>query len=71
MTRGNAAILNHNETGKALRVFQGVGGVPQVGDTIEVDGTTLTVESTDGRRVGKVLVVRRPDSGDAADDAEA
>lgn len=27
MQRGNAAILNHRQNGKALRVFQGVGGV--------------------------------------------
>ena len=32
---------------------------PEVGDTVEVDGLTLTVESTDGRRVGKVLVVKK------------
>ena len=41
-------------------VYHELGGVPTVGDEIEVDGLTLTVESTDGRRVGKVLVVRRP-----------
>jgi CBS domain containing-hemolysin-like protein len=33
--------------------------VPTPGDQVEVDGLTLTVESTDGRRVGKVLAVRR------------
>ena len=33
--------------------------MPSPGDQIEVDGLPLTVESTDGRRVGKVLVVRR------------
>ena len=27
---------------------------------VELDDLTLTVESTDGRRVGKVLVVRKP-----------
>ena len=37
-------------------VYHEIGGVPKVGDTVEVDGLTLTVESTDGRRVGKVLV---------------
>ncbi|HEY7599675.1 MAG TPA: hemolysin family protein, partial [Candidatus Limnocylindrales bacterium] len=41
-------------------VYHELAGVPTVGDTVEVDGLTLTVESTDGRRVGKVLVVRRP-----------
>ena len=42
-------------------VYHEIGGVPKVGDTVEVDGLTLTVESTDGRRVGKVLVVKRRD----------
>ena len=40
-------------------VYHYVGGIPRVGDTVEVDGLTLTVESTDGRRVGKVRAVRR------------
>ncbi|HSL96993.1 MAG TPA: hemolysin family protein [Candidatus Deferrimicrobiaceae bacterium] len=49
-------------------LYHRVGGVPSPGDTIEVEGLRLTVESTDGRRVGKVLVVRegrpdRPDDG--------
>jgi CBS domain containing-hemolysin-like protein len=42
-------------------VYHEIGGVPKVGDRVEVDGLTLTVESTDGRRVGKVLVVRQRD----------
>jgi putative hemolysin len=46
-------------------VYHEIGGVPEVGDTVDVDGLTLTVESTDGRRVGKVLVVRRPEPSDA------
>ncbi|HYI21535.1 MAG TPA: hemolysin family protein [Candidatus Limnocylindrales bacterium] len=50
-------------------VYHEIGGVPTVGDTVEVDGLTLTVESTDGRRVGKVLVVKRSQNGDdTADD---
>jgi putative hemolysin len=53
-------------------VYHEIGGVPNVGDTVEVDGLTLTVESTDGRRVGKVLVVRQRDDDDkAAEQAEA
>ena len=44
-------------------VYHRVGGVPQPGDTVSVDGLTLTVESTDGRRVDKVLVVRHPTEG--------
>ena len=35
--------------------------MPSPGDRVEVDGLTLTVETTDGRRVGKVLVVRHRD----------
>jgi putative hemolysin len=52
-------------------VYHEIGGVPQVGDTVEVDGLTLTVESTDGRRVGKVLVVKRPEEGGDGDEADA
>jgi len=40
-------------------IYHRIGGVPAPGDRIEVDGLTLTVESTDGRRVGTVLVVRQ------------
>jgi magnesium and cobalt exporter, CNNM family len=40
-------------------VYHRIGGVPNPGDEIDVDGLHLTVESTDGRRVAKVLVVRR------------
>jgi putative hemolysin len=39
-------------------VYHRIGGVPSPGDEVHVDGLRLTVESTDGRRVGKVLVVR-------------
>jgi putative hemolysin len=53
-------------------VYHEIGGVPTVGDMVEVDGLTLTVESTDGRRVGKVMVARRPrDSQGAGIDQEA
>jgi putative hemolysin len=41
-------------------VYHRIGGVPRVGDSLDLDGVTLTVESTDGRRVGKVLAVRHP-----------
>jgi CBS domain containing-hemolysin-like protein len=56
-------------------MYHRVGGVPAPGDSIEVDGLRLTVESTDGRRVGKVLVTRRlekdgTDEADAADGEE-
>ena len=51
-------------------VYHRVGGVPRVGDSIDVNGLTLTVESTDGRRVGKMLAVGRPtEEGPQADEA--
>jgi CBS domain containing-hemolysin-like protein len=40
-------------------MYHRIGGVPSPGDTIEVDGLRLVVETTDGRRVGKVLVTRQ------------
>jgi putative hemolysin len=43
-------------------LYHRIGGVPSPGDTIQLHGMTLTVETTDGRRVGKVLVVRHPPS---------
>src|SRR4029077_2144378 len=45
-------------------IYHRIGGIPSPGDRVELDGLTLTVESTDGRRVGKVLVVRTPDGDD-------
>ncbi len=42
-------------------MYHRIGGVPSPGDAIEVDGLRLSVESTDGRRVGKVLVTRHVD----------
>ena len=53
-------------------MYHRVGGVPSPGDSIEVDGLRLTVETTDGRRVGKVLVTRRTDrpGTDNADGAD-
>jgi putative hemolysin len=53
-------------------VYHRIGGVPQPGDEIRVDGLRLTVETTDGRRVGKVLVVRERavDDESAADGDE-
>jgi putative hemolysin len=40
-------------------MYHRIGGVPAPGDSIEVGGMRLTVETTDGRRVGKVLVTRQ------------
>ena len=45
-------------------VYHLVAGVPKIGDVVEVDGLRLTVETTDGRRVGKVLAVRRRRDGE-------
>jgi putative hemolysin len=47
-------------------IYHRIGGVPTPGDRVEVDGLTLTVETTDGRRVGKVLAVRRRDESGLA-----
>ena len=37
-------------------VFSELGRVPDVGDSIEVDGYRLTVEGMDGRRVERVMI---------------
>jgi putative hemolysin len=49
-------------------VYHRIGGVPKPGDQIEVNGLRLTVETTDGRRVGKVLVVRERAEPDPDED---
>ena len=51
-------------------IYHRIGGIPSPGDRVEVDGLTLTVESTDGRRVGKVLVVRTPDGDEREADED-
>jgi putative hemolysin len=53
-------------------IFHRIGGVPKPGDQVRFDGFTLTVETTDGRRVSKVLVVRerRPGHEAGEDDAD-
>jgi len=49
-------------------IYHRVGGIPSPGDHVEVPPLRLTVESTDGRRVGKVLVVReRREPGETAE----
>jgi putative hemolysin len=51
-------------------IYHRIGGVPHVGDSVEVDGLRLTVETTDGRRVGKVLVIRqRPPEGQTVNES--
>src|SRR6187200_1074453 len=49
-------------------IYHRIGGVPKPGDQVVVDGLTLTVETTDNRRVGKVLVVRNREEGEPEDD---
>ena len=52
-------------------VYHRIGGVPQPGDEVRVDGLRLTVETTDGRRVGKVLVAHeRPVSDESSNEDE-
>jgi putative hemolysin len=53
-------------------VYHRKGGIPEPGDEIQVNGLRLTVESTDGRRVGKVLVVheRRVEDEAVVDEPE-
>jgi putative hemolysin len=45
-------------------VFHRLGKVPKPGDEIRLNGLRLTVETTDGRRVGKILAVRLRDPDD-------
>jgi len=52
-------------------IYHRIGGVPKPGDQVAVGGLTITVETTDGRRVGKVLVVRdRPGDGPEDDETD-
>ncbi len=53
-------------------LFHRIGGVPKPGDQVRVGALTLTVETTDGRRAGKVLAVReRPDAEQGNDSGDA
>jgi putative hemolysin len=52
-------------------IFHRLGHVPRPGDEVRLDGLKLTVETTDGRRVGKVLAVRlRDPEDDSANDED-
>jgi CBS domain containing-hemolysin-like protein len=46
-------------------IYHRIGGVPRPGDKVEIGRarSDLTVEVTDGRRVGKVLAVATPPPG--------
>jgi putative hemolysin len=49
-------------------IYHRIGGVPRPGDRVELpdQGLILTVEATDGRRVGKVMALRRQRADRAA-----
>jgi putative hemolysin len=51
-------------------IYHRIGGVPKPGDRVDLpgQGLTLTVEVTDGRRVGKVLAVRNQAGGKVDED---
>jgi putative hemolysin len=49
-------------------IFHRLAKVPKPGDEVRLNGLKLTVETTDGRRVGKVLAVRQRDPDDDADE---
>ncbi len=51
-------------------VYHRVGGIPQPGDEVRIDGLHLTVETTDGRRVAKVLVEREHPVRDESSDED-
>ena len=51
-------------------VYHHIGGVPAVGDTVEVDSLKLTVEATDGRRVRTVHVLHTPREIDDSEDED-
>ncbi len=51
-------------------VYHRMGGIPQPGDEVRIDGLHLTVESTDGRRVAKVLVEREHPVNDESSDED-
>ncbi len=68
------AILEDREEYDTLGglLFHRIGGVPAPGDQIRVGVVTLTVETTDGRRVGKILAVReRPTPATDGDEDDA
>ena len=50
-------------------VYHYIGGVPSVGDTVEVGALKITVEATDGRRVRAVHVLYTPPEPTEGEDA--
>ena len=51
-------------------VFATLGRVPVEGERLELDGSVITVESVQGRRVGKVLIDPRRDVEETIDDQD-
>jgi putative hemolysin len=45
-------------------VLAELGRLPEVGDTVEVEGRTLTVVELDGRRIARILVSPPPAPAD-------
>jgi putative hemolysin len=74
MELGDLADSDEYDTVGGL-IYHRIGGVPKPGDEVRIDvyGLTLTVETTDGHRVGKVLATRSHDDADgvASDGAES
>lgn len=61
MTRGNAAILNHADKGRALRVFKGTGGMVRYMGEFELDDPPWVEQvapATDDGPDRKVIVFR-------------
>jgi putative hemolysin len=55
-------------------IYHRIGGVPKPGDEVRIDsyGLTLTVETTEGHRVGKVLAARsHPETQDRGSDEDS
>jgi putative hemolysin len=48
-----------------------LGRLPEIGDTIEVEGRTLSVTELDGRRIARLLVGPPPEPAETADRTEA
>ncbi|SDC07991.1 putative hemolysin [Geodermatophilus telluris] len=51
-------------------VLAELGRLPDVGDAVEAEGRTLTVQELDGRRIARLSVTRAPDPEPAAADPE-
>jgi putative hemolysin len=52
-------------------VLAELGRLPRIGDSIEVEGRTLTVLELDGRRIARLQVSAPPEPAEDADDAHS